>query len=264
MQSRFLVIDIGNSNIEIGIYDDKRYICSWRLGSDTSLTEDEYFAVIRSLAHEYQIDLQNIEICCIASVVPELTRIFEHLFEKYLSSSLINVTPYTPLGLTFPMEDPGFVGADLVVNAYAAWQKYRSNCLVCDFGTATTIQLIGADGRFFGTVIAPGVIISSTNLFQRASLLTKIQLESPQHTLGTNTRDALLAGIIKGHSYMVDSFIRELKKEYAHLGEVRVILTGGIAHLIKENLEEETILDKTLTIDGLYRICLQHVKQVND
>jgi type III pantothenate kinase len=264
MQSRYLVIDIGNTNIEIGIYTDRGFICSWRLGSNTSLTEDEYYAILRSLSGEHQIKLQDIEICCIASVVPELTRIFEHLFEKYLSSSLIKVTPYTPLGLTFPVDDPGFIGADLVVNAYAAWQKYGSNCLVCDFGTATTIQLVGADGHFYGTVIAPGVIISSTNLIQRASLLTKIQLETPQRTLGTNTRDALLSGIIKGHSYMVDSFIRQLKKEYAHLRELKVILTGGIAHLLKMNLEEETILDKTLTIDGLYRICLQHVKQVND
>ncbi len=257
MQCRYLAIDIGNTNIEIGIYTAEDLVCSWRLASNASKTEDEYFSVISSLALENQIDIKGIDACCISSVVPELSRIFEHLFEKYLKVKIYNVTAYTPLGLKFPMSDPGFIGADLVVNAYSAWTKYRTNCIICDLGTATTIQLVGNDGSFYGTLIAPGVIISSANLFQKASLLTKIQLETPKQTLGTNTRDALLSGIIKGHSLMVDAFIRRIKTEYVHLGDFKVILTGGISHLIGENLEEEAIIDKTLTIDGLYRICLQ-------
>ncbi|MBW6515817.1 MAG: type III pantothenate kinase [Candidatus Cloacimonetes bacterium] len=258
MQCRYLVIDIGNTNIEIGIYNSQELYCSWRLDSDASRTEDEYYALISSLASENQVDLKNIEICCISSVVPELSRIFEHLITKYLTSKIFNVNAYTVLGLTFPVTDPGFIGADLIVNAYSAWKKYNTNCIICDFGTATTIQLIGKDGYFHGTIISPGVVISSANLFQKASLLTKIQLETPQHTLGTNTRDALLSGIIKGHSLMVDAFIRRIKEDYRDLGEFRVILTGGIAHLIGDNLEEEATIDKTLTIDGLFRICMQH------
>jgi type III pantothenate kinase len=258
MHNRYLVIDVGNTNIEIGIYTGKGYVCSWRFASDQAKTEDEYFSTLRTLAKEQNINLKEVTLCCLASVVPELSRIFEHLFEKYLTAEMINITAYSDLGLKFPMKDPGFIGADLVVNAYSAWKKYRTNCIICDFGTATTIQLVGADGSFQGTVIAPGVVISSSNLFQKASLLTKIQLETPQHILGTNTRDALLSGIIKGHCLMVDTFIAEIKKEYAHLGEIRVILTGGIANLIGKNLKEQTIIDKSLTIDGLYRICLKH------
>lgn len=264
MQCRYLVIDVGNTNIEIGIYSEESYICSWRLASDTARTEDEYFSVIRSLAEGHKIDLRNLEICCIASVVPELSRMFEHLFEKYLSLKILHVDAYSPLGLTFPMEDPGFVGADLVVNAYSAWKKYQSNCIICDFGTATTLELVGNDGHFYGTVIAPGVIISSTNLIQKASLLTKIQLKKPEHILGTTTRDALLSGIIKGHSLMIDAFIKQIKAEYSKLGDFKVILTGGIANLLGETLQENSIIDKTLTIDGLYRYCSQNVKHVDD
>ena len=263
MQYRYLVIDIGNTNIEIGIYNDQELICSWRLESNPSKTEDEYYGIIRSLANQNRIDLNEIGICCISSVVPELSRIFEHLFQKYLHSRIFNVNAYTDLGLTFPMSDPGFIGADLIVNAYSAWKKYGTNCIICDLGTATTIQLVGSDGYFYGTIIAPGVVISSANLFQKASLLTKIQLETPEHTLGTTTRDALLSGIIKGHSLMLDSFIRKIKEEYNRLRDFKVIMTGGIAQLLGQNLEEMAIIDKTLTIDGLFRICLQHISHDN-
>lgn len=255
MQYSYLVIDVGNTNIEIGIYSEEEYICSWRLASDVNQTEDEYFAKISTLAEEFGINLKEIKVCCIASVVPELSRVFGHLFNKYLDTKIINVTAYTELGLSFPMPDPGYVGADLIVNAYSALHKYGSNCIICDFGTATTIQLVGTDGFFYGTIIAPGITISSANLFQKASLLTKIQLETPERILGTNTRDALLSGIVKGHSLMVDAFICRIRTEYAKLGEIKVILTGGIANLISQNLEEDTIVDKTLTIDGLFRIC---------
>ncbi len=254
MDSKYIVIDAGNTNIEIGLYNSNSILNSWRFSTDTTRTEDEYFAVLNSLAESQNISLSSVKVCAIASVVPELTRIFNHLFSKYFTAKIVNVSAYSDLGLKFPTTDPGFIGADLIVNAYASINKYRTNTIVCDFGTATTIQLTGADGFFHGTIIAPGIVISSTHLFQKASLLTKIQLETPQKILGKNTKDALLSGIVKGHCLMCDAFIREIKSEHQELKEIKVIATGGIAHLLSDNMKEIDVFDKTLTIDGLFSI----------
>ena len=199
--------------------------------------------------------LPQVKKVAISSVVPELTRIFSHLINKYLKCDVEIVNAYSELGLEFPIEDPGFVGSDLVVNAFSAITKYKTNCIICDFGTATTIQLVGRDGRFFGTIIAPGVITSAKNLFDSTALLSNIQLKKPEHLLGTNTTDALLSGIITGNSFMLDGFIKALKKEYQHLRSIKTIATGGIAELICSNSKEIDIIDKNLTLDGLNLIC---------
>jgi type III pantothenate kinase len=256
MGYRYLVIDAGNTNIELGIYKQDGTVSSWHLSSDSKRTEDEYYSVIHTLATSKGIDLAKIEICAVASVVPELTRIFTHLFDKYLSAKVVIIDGNSDLGMTYPVEDTSYIGADLIVNAYSAWKKYGTNSIICDFGTATTVQLVGAEGFFHGTVIAPGIVISSAYLFQKASLLSKIQLETPKKVLGTNTKDSLLSGIIRGHCMMTDSFIREIKKEYSHLEPIKVIATGGISHLLSKNMLELDVLDKNLTIDGLYHICL--------
>lgn len=258
MENQYLVIDIGNTNIEVGVYHHQGIVCSWRINTSRNQTEDEYFAILNSLALGRDIDLKRIDLCAVASVVPELTRVFLKLLNKYLQAEIINVTANTSLGLTFPVSDPSFIGADLVVNAYAALHKYRSNVIVCDFGTATTIQLIDQTGKFYGTIIAPGMIISSEYLFQRASLLKRIQFETPQCTLGANTKDSLLSGIITGHCLMVDSFIRQIKEEHSTLGSIKVIATGGISTLLEKSLKEVEYIDKSLTIDGLFLICQQH------
>ena len=260
MQYRYLVIDAGNTNIELGMYKPDGTVSFWHLSSDSTRTEDEYYSIIRSLATFKGIDLEGIKFCAVASVVPELTRIFSHLFAKYFSAKTIIVSGDSDLGLTYPVSDPSFIGADLIVNAYSAWKKYQTNSIICDFGTASTIQLVGADGFFYGTIIAPGIVISSANLFQRASLLSKIQLETPEKILGTNTKDSLLSGIVRGHCLMADSFIREIKKEYKQLKQFKVIATGGISNLLGKNMQELDFVDKNLTIDGLFQICLKHEK----
>ncbi len=258
MHNHYIVIDAGNTNTEVGLYCDEGYICSWRISSDTSRTEDELFGTINGLALHRGVLLKDVNACCIASVVPELTRIYSHMFEKYFRSRIIIIDSNSNLGLTFFTEDYSYIGADLLVNAYSARYKYKTNVIVVDFGTATTVQLIDIDGLFHGTTISPGIKISSANLFQKASLLSKIKLEPPSEILGTNTRDSLLSGIVRGHCYMVDSFVRNIKKKYSNLEGIKVVATGGIAHLLKDFLEEVDIVDKTLTIDGLYYYCRQN------
>ncbi|RLC53097.1 MAG: type III pantothenate kinase [Candidatus Cloacimonadota bacterium] len=256
-KSRF-VVDIGNTHIVMGIYRDNSLVHSWRIGTDYAKTEDEYFSIIKILSQEGAVDFAEISIAAIASVVPELTRVFSHLVKKYLKCPLIVVTAKTDLGLSFPMKNPEFIGADLLVNAFAAKEIYRENCIVCDFGTATTIQLVGADGFFYGTVISPGVITSAANLFKKASLLSNVELKPPQKVLGTSTEDALLSGILSGNTFMIDGFISAIRDEYKHLGTIKAVATGGIAGLICQNSRKIDLINKNLTLDGLNLICQRH------
>jgi type III pantothenate kinase len=249
-----LVIDIGNTHIVMGVYEESELIQSWRFQSDTLKTADEYFSLFKSLKESISQNIAHFHNCILASVVPELTRIFTHMINKYLLCKLLIINADTPLGLKYLVPDPSFIGADLLVNAYTAKEKYQTNCIICDFGTATTIQLVGKDGTFYGTVIAPGVMTSALTLFGKAALLSSIELETPKKTIGTNTRDALLSGIVMGHSFIIDGFIRKIRQEYSYLGEIRAIATGGISSLICEGCTEIDLIDKTLTLEGLFRI----------
>lgn len=255
MRNINMVVDVGNTHIVIGFYSNTEFLYSWRLNTDKAKTEDEYFSIIKQLADDRKLILSQINNTAISSVVPEITRMFSHLIKKYLNCEVKIVNAYSELGLKFPMGDPGFIGSDLVVNAFSAITKYKTNCIICDFGTATTIQLIGMDGYFFGTIIAPGVITSAKNLFDSTALLSDVQLKKPEHLLGTNTTDALLSGIVTGNSIMLDAFIKALKKEYKYLGSIKTIATGGIAELICKDSTEIDIIDKNLTLDGLNLIC---------
>ena len=255
MKKYNLVIDIGNTHIVFGIYENYTLIHSWRLRTDTLRTEDEYFSILRTLAVNNEIDLNQISACSLSSVVPNLTRSFTHLVKKYFLTDLIIANALLDLGLKYPVKNPEFIGADLIVNAFAAKEKFGEDCIICDFGTATTIQLVGKDGYFYGTIIAPGVYTSASKLFEKASQLSNIELSSPKELLGTNTKDALLSGIVKGNALMIDGFIREIKDKYKNLGKIITIATGGLSKLIGNSSQELDIIDSTLTLDGLNRIC---------
>ncbi|MBT3169181.1 MAG: type III pantothenate kinase [Candidatus Cloacimonetes bacterium] len=256
MRERNFVVDIGNTNIVLGIYigQDSEYF--WRLKTDDTQTEDEYFSVINSLFADVSLSVNEIKNIAISSVVPTLTQIFSVMANKYfpeISTKIIDAK--LDLGLSFAVENPDFIGADLLVNAFAAKEKYQTNCIICDFGTATTVQLIGADGYFYGTAIIPGVKTSAKNLFQIASQLSETELENPQNILGKSTKESLLSGIINGNLFMIDGFVRAIREKYGNLGEIKAIATGGLASTICENSREIDLIDVELTLDGLNLIC---------
>lgn len=251
-----LTIDIGNTNIVCGVYQGDNLIWHTRFKTDRNRTSDEYYALISTLKKE-TFSFSIINKIAIASVVPDMTRMWQHMIEKYFDSKAIIVNGYSPLGLTFAVEDPSFIGADLITNAYAAWKKYSSSCIIVDFGTATTIQVVSAEGKFLGAIIAPGIKTASAELFDRAALLSEIELTTPEHTLGTNTKDALLSGIIRGHAFMTESFIKQINIEYSDDSPFKAIATGGIADLITPLIPSIDILDKTLTLDGLRLAAIQ-------
>lgn len=252
--NKILVFDIGNTNIVGGVYEVGVLKCTIRISSDTKKTADEYFAIIETICSKNNINLDQINKIVLSSVVPSLTRSFEHLIQRYFPCPCVIVNGYTKLGLTYNLSDPGFIGADLIVNAFSAWKKYQCPCVICDMGTATTIQLIDEHGHFYGTSILPGVVTGAYNLFEKAALLSNIQLEKPEHLLGTTTRDALLSGIILGHAFLIDRFVKEIKHKYPELKGIKTIATGGISTLISESTKEVDIIDKNLILDGLYLI----------
>ncbi len=254
MKNFDLMIDIGNTHIVLGLYEQGSLSFSWRLNSNKNKTEDEYYVFLNELFKSREINIKDIKRCAVSSVVPKLSRVFNHLIEKYISIKTVFVSGFTDLGIELTV-DPSVVGPDLIVNAYAAWKKYGKNTIVCDLGTATTIQLTGEDGKFYGTIIAPGVVSSAENLFSTASLLSNIQLKQPKVLLGTNTEEALLSGIVSGNAYMVDSFIKKIKEEHKQMQDVITIATGGISTLIAGQSSQIDVIDKTLTLDGLAMIC---------
>ncbi len=254
MRNFDLMIDIGNTHIVLGLYEQGNMSFSWRLHSNKSKTEDEYYVFINELFNSQNISLKEISRCAVSSVVPKLTRVFNHLIEKYISVKAVFVDGYSDLGMDLSV-DPAMVGSDLIVNAYSAWKKYKNNTIICDLGTATTIQLTGENGKFYGTIIAPGVVSSAENLFSTASLLSNIQLKQPKKLLGTNTEEALLSGIVSGNAYMLDSFIKKIKNTHKEMQDVITIATGGISTLIAQQSNQIDVVDKNLTLDGLSLIC---------
>lgn len=253
-----LVVDIGNTNITCGIYQHE--IMTWfaRFFSSAHRTADEYFGLLNALLKD--IPVQSIGQIALASVVPELTRIWQHLFQKYFTAEVWEINALCDLGLSYKVADPSFIGADLVMNAFAAWKKYGANCIVLDLGTATKVQFVTAEGGFEGTAIAPGLKTSADQLFDKAALLAQIEIVAPTALLGTNTRDALLSGIVQGHAFMLESYIGKIKQQYFERKDILTVLTGGISELVKPLIPSVDILDKTLTLDGLY-LAYRHLTQ---
>ena len=254
MITRRLLVDIGNTHTVVGLYDKSAIVSLWRLQTDINRTVDEYWSFLNSLSSSEGYDLKETGILVLSCVVPKLTGIFRDLSSKYLNCQFVNVTSDLDLGLTYPTKDPSYIGADLLVDAFAVLEKYKTNSIVCDLGSATTIQLVGSDGYFYGTVISPGLITSSDSLTKTAAQLTEIKLSDEMPLLGKNTRDAVLSGIIRGHALMIDGFVSQIREEFSTLNPIKVVATGGIAKLVSRFTRFIDVVDETLMLDGLNRI----------
>lgn len=245
-----MAVDIGNTNINCGIYREGELAWSARLSSSPLRTADEHYGILKSLLSE--AELRSLRAIGLASVVPELTRVWQHLLQKYTQAPVTEINALSPLGLTYKVDDPSTVGADLVANAFGAWKKYAAPCIIVDLGTATTIQLVTATGKCEGVVIAPGLKTAAENLFGSAALLTPVEIRTPETLLGTNTRDALLSGIVYGHAFMLQAMLQRLKTQYFELKDIVTIATGGISDLVKPLVPALDVVDRTLTLDGIW------------
>ncbi|GIO39750.1 type III pantothenate kinase [Paenibacillus antibioticophila] len=245
----FLVVDVGNTNIVLGIYRQRELLHHFRIGTNRQATVDEYGVLIHNLFAMSKIDPGQIEGVILSSVVPPLMHVLEELCEKYLHQKPLVIGPGIRTGLNLRYENPREVGADRIVNAVAAIEKYGGPLVVVDFGTATTFDCVDAAGNYLGGAIVPGIGISTEALYQRASKLPRIELEKPKKVIGRNTVHAMQSGIIFGYAGQVDGIVERIAREMNT--QPKVIATGGLAELIASESKSIQEVDPWLTLEGL-------------
>jgi type III pantothenate kinase len=244
-----LVIDVGNTNIVLGIYKGKELLHHWRLSTNRSATVDEYGINIHNLFQFAGVKLDQMDGVIISSVVPPLMRTLEQLCLKYLRKTPVVVGPGVKTGLNIRYENPREVGADRIVNSVAGIEKYGTPLIVVDFGTATTFDYIDEAGNYLGGAIVPGIGISTEALYQRAAKLPRIELVRPKSVIGRNPVTSMQAGIIFGYAGQVDGIVNRIRKEFGV--SPRVVATGGLAELIAAESETIEEVDPLLTLEGL-------------
>jgi type III pantothenate kinase len=244
-----LVMDVGNTNVVIGIYKDEKLVHQWRLATDRNKTEDEYGTLIKMFLWEENIKTADIEAVIISSVVPPLMFALERMVKKYFKQKPLIVGPGIRTGLNIKYDQPKEVGADRIVNAVAAIQEYGTPLIIVDFGTATTFCLVNEEGHYLGGAICPGIQISMEALHRHAAKLPKIELGKPESVVGRNTVMAMQSGMYYGYVGLVDGIVNRMKKELKE--SPKVIATGGLAEYISKESSTIQIVDPDLTLKGL-------------
>ncbi|WNQ11696.1 type III pantothenate kinase [Paenibacillus aurantius] len=244
-----LVVDVGNTNIVLGIYKKESLLHHWRLSTNRSATVDEYGIMVHNLFHHAGIKVEDIEGVIISSVVPPLMFVLENLCVKYIKKTPMIVGPGIKTGLNIRYENPREVGADRIVNAVAGIEIYGPPLIIVDFGTATTFDYIDEQGQYIGGNIAPGIGISTEALYQWAAKLPRIELVKPKSTVGRNTVSSMQAGIIFGFAGQVDGIVERIREEFGT--SPKVIATGGLAELISSESRSIETVNPLLTLEGL-------------
>jgi type III pantothenate kinase len=247
-----LVFDVGNTNIVVGVYDNQKLLTHWRIRTDILRTSDEYGMTLNSLFHYHGLLMQSVNAVVISSVVPTLMMELDWMSQRYFSCKPLVVGPGTKTGLAIKYDNPREVGADRVVNAVAAFNKYGGPLIIVDFGTATTFCVVNEAGDYLGGAIAPGVKISTEALVNRASKLPRVELTIPKSVIGKNTVMSMQVGIMYVFIGQVEGIINRMKKEMG--GVPKVIATGGLASIIAKETETIDIIDEFLTLEGLRMI----------
>ena len=250
-----LAIDVGNTNIVLGVFDGDRLAESWRLATLRERTADEIGILVTHLFERSRIPLERVDGIILSSVVPPLTGTMEEMALRYFGRSPLTVDPVSNTGMPVLYEPIADVGADRVVNAVAAYEAYgrrsKSPVIVVDFGTATTFDAISAAGEYIGGVICPGIGISADALFQRAARLPRVDVRKPPAVIGRTTVTSMQSGLFFGYVEMVDGLTRRIRREVPHGERAIVIATGGLAEVLSSETTSIQHVDPNLTLDGL-------------
>ncbi len=245
-----LTLDVGNTNITFGVYDGQELVTTFRITTKIARTSDEYGILIRDLLRMNDVNRADIEGSIVASVVPNIMHSLTGAMVRYIGSNPIVVGPGTKTGIQIKTKNPREIGADRVVDAVAAFEKYGGPVLVLDFGTATTYDYVSADGSLMAGVTAPGIRISAAALSENAAKLPKIEIKKPESILAGDTVTSMQAGIMYGQIGQTEYIIRQMKKETG-CHDMKVVATGGLGRAISQETDMIDIYDKTLTLDGL-------------
>ena len=258
-----LAIDVGNTNIVVGVFEDDRLAESWRLATDNKRSADEYGTILGSMYRRIEITEKDIDDIIVASVVPSLLFTLEHMCVKFYDKNPIVVEQGIKTGIKIKYENPRALGADRLVNSVAAHERYGGNLIVVDFGTATTFDCVSADGTFLGGAIAPGMKTQAAALFEHTAKLPNVDLEIPGRFIARNTSEGMQSGLIYGHQGFTEHMIKGMKQEMSEeLGckpeDIKVIATGGMATMVESGVDCIDVIDRRLTLDGLQMLYVKN------
>jgi type III pantothenate kinase len=254
-----LALDVGNTNVTIGVYEGDSIRATWRLATDIERLADEYAVIILGLLRNEGIGPTAIHGAVMANVVPDLARVFEQLCERYFGTTPLIIGTGTRTGVKVLYENPREVGADRIVDVVAALKLYGPPPLIIvDFGTATVFDAVSAEGDYLGGAIAPGIGIASEALFERAAKLYRVELEAPKSAIGKNTVGAIQSGTLYGYVGLVEGMVARFRAELG--GKARVVATGGWAPLLAKETRVFDAVDPNLTLAGLRMIYEAHTQ----
>ena len=251
-----LAIDIGNTDITLGVFDDKELRTTWHMATSIHHMADEYAALLLNLLRHQGLDISDIKEVALCSVVPPLIATFDKLFQRYFHISPLVVGAGVKTGVRIRMDNPREVGADRIVNAAAAHHLYGGPIIITDLGTATTFDTVSKEGDYLGGAIAPGINIAAESLFTQAAMLPRVELTHPKHAIGTNTITAMQSGIVFGYVGLVEGIVARIQQELG--GKAKVVATGGYAELIAKETSVIDIVNLDLTLIGLRLIYLMN------
>lgn len=254
-----LAVDVGNTNIVLGIYDGDQLKISWRVSTNRQQTGDEYGIILKNLFTQSGLHENCLTGMIISSVVPPLMFSLEEMAVRYFHIQPLVVGPGIKTGLNILMENPREVGADRIVNAVGGYELYGGPLIIVDFGTATTFDAISERGDYLGGAIAPGINISMEALFQRAAKLPRVELVKPKRVIGRDTITSMQSGIIFGFAGQVDGIVKRMIREFSV--KPKVIGTGGLATLIADESETLEGVNQMLTLEGLRIIYTRNLKK---
>ena len=251
-----LAIDIGNTEIALGVFDGEELRATWHIATVIDRRTDEYAALLLNLLRHQELDIADIKEAAMCSVVPPLLATFKELFERYFHLSPLVVGAGIKTGVRIRMDNPREVGADRIVNAAASHHLYDGPIIIVDLGTATTFDAVSKEGDYLGGSIAPGIVTAAEALFTRAAVLPRVELARPEHAIGTNTIDAMQSGLVFGYVGLVEGLVARLRQELG--GKAKVVATGGYAELIAKETTVIDVVDPDLTLTGLRLIYLMN------
>lgn len=251
-----LLIDVGNTNIVMGVHDGTKIISDFRLSTNSMKTSDEISIDVISLFHLNRLEPSSIDGVIISSVVPNVMYSLENMVRKVFKVTPIVVGAGVKTGINVKTDNPKEVGADRIVNAVAASAKYSRSLIIIDFGTATTFCSVKKDGTYQGGIISPGIKISADALFEKAAKLPRIELMKPDTVIGKNTVVSMQSGLVHGYIGLVEHLVKLMKKEMMADGEEEpfVVATGGFSRLMKQSTDCIDAVEPNLTLEGLKMI----------